>query len=169
LPVLALVSGSILASASVALQTLTHGAVAERGAIEARMAQGARRFSAFAPLLRHTLKAALSPFLQAMSASGLLALPGTMAGQILAGADPFAAATYQVLLTVALAGAGALGALTVALGGVLLLSDRRHRLRLDRLRQVAPSATTTSAMIAGRRLVARIASAWLRRGSGAFP
>jgi len=171
LPVLALLSGSTLASASVALQTLTHGAMAERGAIEARMAQGARRFIAFAPLLRHALKAALSPFLQAMSASGLLALPGTMAGQMLAGADPLAAAKFQMLLTVALAGAGGLGAVTAALGGVLLLSDRRHRLRLDRLRRAAPRprlATRLARWVAaGRRLGGRLP--WLRVGSGALP
>ncbi len=163
LPVLALAGSSTLASAGVALQALTHGAIAERGAIEARIAQGAQRFQAFQPLVRRALTAALVPVLQGMSAS---ALPGMMAGQLLAGADPLRAARYQILLTAVLATAGGLGATVVALGGVLLLSDGRHRLRLDRLRPAAAQSRRPSgASEARRRFAWRIPG--LRFGSGA--
>jgi putative ABC transport system permease protein len=170
LPVLALAGSSALASAGVALQALTHGAVVERAAIEARIAQGAHRFRAFQPLLRRALTAALAPLLQAMSASGSIALPGVMAGQLLAGADPLRAAKYQILLTAVLAVAGGVGAAIVAIGGVLLLSDGRHRLRLDRLHRAAPPArrpigATDSATATSRRLGWRIPG--LRLFSGA--
>jgi putative ABC transport system permease protein len=56
-----------------------------------------------------------------------------MTGQILAGADPFEAAKYQMLILLVLAGASTLGVLAAGLGGVMLLTDPRHRLRLDRL------------------------------------
>jgi putative ABC transport system permease protein len=61
-----------------------------------------------------------------------------MTGQILAGADPAEAAKYQIMIMFVLTGASGLGAFAAAFGGVLLLTDARHRLRLDRL---APSPT----------------------------
>jgi hypothetical protein len=98
-----------------------------------------------------------------MSAS---AIPGIMAGQLLAGADPLRAAKSQILLTAVLAAAGGLGAATMALGGVLLLSDGRHRLRLDRLRRAAaPSQRPSDTSEASRRPAWRIPG--LRLGSGA--
>ena len=72
-----------------------------------------------------------------MAVAGVVTLPGMMAGQILAGADPAEAAKYQIMIMFVLAGASGLGALAAALGSVFLMTDRRHRLRLDR---TAPSA-----------------------------
>ena len=68
-----------------------------------------------------------------MSVAGIVTLPGMMTGQILAGADPAEAAKYQIMIMFVLTGAAGLGALAAAFGGVLLLTDARHRLRLDRL------------------------------------
>ena len=140
LPILAMVTGGTLATAGVALQTVIEGALSERAGIEARMALGAGRFTAFRPLLRRTLQTALTPLFHTMSFAGIAAMPGVMSGQILAGADPVAAAKYQILLLCLVTGAAGLGALFASIGGVLLLTDRRHRLRLDRLmaQQLAP-------------------------------
>jgi putative ABC transport system permease protein len=63
------------------------------------MALGAHRFVAFRPLLRRTIKTALTPLIHAMSAGGFLAVPDMMSGQILAGADQVMAAKYQIALT----------------------------------------------------------------------
>lgn len=138
LTLVGLVGASTLSSASLVLAALTEGARCERSGIEARMALGAHRFAAFHPLLRRTLRAALTPLIHALSATGLVALPGLMGGQLLAGADPTAAARYQIALTLVMAGAAGLGGLVAALAGVLMLTDARHRLRLDRL---APERT----------------------------
>jgi putative ABC transport system permease protein len=133
LALVGLVGASALTGAGLALETLTEGARSERGGIEARMALGAHRFAAFQPVLRRTLSAALTPSLTMLSAAGLLALPGVMGGQLLVGVDPVAASKYQIALALVMAGAAGLGALGAALAGVLLLTDARHRLRLDRL------------------------------------
>jgi putative ABC transport system permease protein len=140
LPILAMVTGGTLATAAVALQTLIEGALSERAGIEARMALGAGRFTAFLPLLRRTLQTALTPLLQTMSIAGVAVMPGVMSGQMLAGADPVAAAKYQIMLLCLVTGAAGLGACIAAIGGVLLLTDMRHRLRLDRLRPQAGGA-----------------------------
>ena len=44
---------------------------------------------------------------------------------------PLEAAKYQIVIMFVLAGAAGLGAFAPRFGGVLLLSDTRHRLRLD--------------------------------------
>jgi putative ABC transport system permease protein len=133
LPIFGMVLGSTLTSISLVLQTLTEGIDRERGAIEARLAQGGTRFAAFAPLTRRAMRTATTPLLNIMSLAGLVTLPGMMTGQILAGADPLEAARYQIVLMFVLAGAAGLGAFAAALAGVFVLSDTRHRLRPDRL------------------------------------
>lgn len=130
LPILGMVLGNALTSASLVLQTLNDAAERDRGVIENRLALGAPRLTAFATILARALKTAMTPLLNSMSVTGVVALPGMMTGQILAGADPSGAARYQIVIMFVLAGASGLGALIAALGGVLLITDRRHRLRL---------------------------------------
>jgi putative ABC transport system permease protein len=143
LPVLGMILGNSLTGVSLALSTLLDLAVRERASIEARLAQGATRRDAFGGILTQTLKTAMLPVINGMSVAGLVTLPGMMTGQILAGADPLEAAKYQILILCAISGASALGALMAVFGGLSLLTDARHRLRLDRL--VAASAPPSEA------------------------
>ncbi len=133
IPILGMVLGNTLTAVSLALQTLTEGVERERAAIEARIALGAPRFEAFSSVLRHAMRTAMTPLLNTMAVAGIVSLPGMMTGQILAGSDPAEAARYQIMIMFVLGGAAGLGALLAGLGGVLLLTDKRHRLRLDRL------------------------------------
>ncbi len=132
-PILGMVLGNTLTSVSLALQVLTEGAERERAAIEARIALGATRFAAFSTVQAKALRTAITPLLNTMSVAGIVSLPGMMTGQILAGADPAEAARYQIMIILVLTGASGLGALAAVYGGVLLLTDSRHRLRLDRM------------------------------------
>jgi len=132
-PILGMVLGNTLTSCSLAPQALTEGAVRERAAIEARIALGATRIEAFGTVLRRALNTAITPLLNVMNVAGIVSLPGMMTGQILAGANPAEAAKYQIMIMFVLTGASGLGAFAAAFGGVLLLTDARHRLRLDRL------------------------------------
>jgi ABC-type iron transport system FetAB permease component len=56
--------------------------------------------------------------LNMMILAGLIALPGTRRGQILAGADPDQAAKCQIVVMFVSAGAAELAALSAARGGV---------------------------------------------------
>lgn len=141
LPILGMVLGNTLTSMTLALQTLNEGAERERHAIEARIALGATRYQAFSGLLRQALRAATTPLLNTMAVAGIVTLPGMMAGQILAGADPNEAAKYQIMIMFVLTGAAGFGAFAAVLGSVMLLTDSRHRLRLERL--TGPEATGT--------------------------
>jgi putative ABC transport system permease protein len=80
------------------------------------------------------------PIVNSMAATGLVALPGMMTGQILAGAEPAQAVRYQLLIMFLIAGGTGLGATAAVLAGALRLTDRRDRLRLDRLAPPKPSA-----------------------------
>ena len=84
-------------------------------------------------LVKAALRAGLIPTINGMSAAGLVALPGMMTGQILAGADPTEAVKYQIIIwffIVAGVGFGMAMALRML---EMRLFDERQRLRLDRL------------------------------------
>lgn len=133
LPIFGMILGNVLTSMSLTFDTLTTAAKRERTAIEARIADGGTRFEAFERVMGDALRSGTLPILNGMAVAGVVALPGMMTGQILAGADPFEAAKYQMLILLVLAGASTLGVVAAGVGGVLLLTDPRHRLRLDRL------------------------------------
>lgn len=133
LPILGMILGNTLTGISLVLDTMTDMATRERPSIEARLALGQDRFTAFEAVLRRALRTGLTPILNAMAVAGVVSLPGMMTGQILAGGDPLEAAKYQIMILFVIAGATALAVTATAIGGVRLLSDERHRLRLDRL------------------------------------
>ncbi|MBF0561436.1 MAG: iron export ABC transporter permease subunit FetB [Alphaproteobacteria bacterium] len=134
IPLLGMILGNCMNGVSLGLSTLTATVAHERPAIEARLALGATRREALRPSTTRALRAATTPIVNAMSALGLVSLPGMMTGQILAGADPVEAAKYQLLIMFLIAGGTGLGAVSAVILGVLRLTDARHRLRLDRLR-----------------------------------
>lgn len=138
LPVLGMILGNTMTGVSLAMNTMTLTASRERRAIEARLALGQSRREAFSDVLNQSLKTGLLPILNAMAASGIVALPGMMTGQILAGADPVQATKYQILIMFAIAGATALGVLIAGIATAYLLTDDRQRLRLDRLQTLKP-------------------------------
>jgi len=133
LPILGMVLGNTMTAVSLVLDTFTETAHRERGAIEAQLSLGAHRYQASRNVLHVALRTGMMPILNSMATTGIVALPGMMTGQILAGADPIEAAKYQVLIMFLIASATALGSFFAGLAGVLLLTDSRHRLRLDRI------------------------------------
>lgn len=133
LPILGMMIGNALAGVTLVLDTITGAAMRERSAIEGQLALGATRMEALQDVLRRGLKAGLTPILSAMSVAGLVSLPGMMTGQILAGADPVEAMKYQVMIMFLIAGATGIAVVLAGLVAVALLTDERHRLRLDRL------------------------------------
>jgi putative ABC transport system permease protein len=133
IPLAGIILGNVLNAASLALDGLLGGVVAQRAAIEAQLCLGATITHAMAPLIRNAVRRGLLPIVNSMSASGVVTLPGIMTGQILAGLDPMEAVKYQILLMFLLSGGSGLAAVAVVLLGARRLTDGRQRLRLDRL------------------------------------
>lgn len=132
-PLSGIILGNVLNGASLALDGLLGGVARERAAIEARLALGAPIREAMRGLVRQSVRRALLPIVNTMSAAGVVTLPGIMTGQILAGMDPLEAAKYQILLIFLLAGGSGLAAVAVVILAARRLTDGRQRLRVDRL------------------------------------
>ncbi|MEE8393590.1 MAG: ABC transporter permease [Rhodospirillales bacterium] len=133
LPLLGMILGNTMNGVALALNTLFNSASRERLSIEAGLALGFDRYKALAGPRREALRTGLTPIVNAMSIAGVVSLPGMMTGQILAGVDPVEAVKYQLLIMFLIAGGTGFGVLAAVLGGVRLLTDERHRLRLERL------------------------------------
>lgn len=133
IPLLGMVLGNTLTGVALGLNTLTATARRDRAAIEARLALGADKWTALGPTLREAMLSGMIPIINAMAATGLVAIPGMMTGQILAGAAPEDAIKYQLLVMFMIAGGTGFGVFAAVYAGAARLSDKRHRLRLDRL------------------------------------
>lgn len=133
LPLLGMILGNTMTGVSLGLNTLTSNAHKEYAGIEAQLALGATMRQAMKPVSREALRTGMMPILNAMAATGVVSLPGMMTGQILAGVDPTVAVRYQLLIMFLISGATGLGVLLAVMAGVYRLTDKRQRLRLDRL------------------------------------
>ena len=134
IPLLGMVLGNTITGISLGLNGLLQGVVQRRVAVEAQLMLGASRREALAPVVRQAMRQALMPILNTMSATGVVALPGMMTGQILGGVAPVEAVKYQILILFLIAGGTGLGAVSAVMLGGWRLFDGRQRLRLDRLR-----------------------------------
>jgi len=97
---------------------------------------GRTRVEALGPVIRQAMRTGFIPIINAMAASGIVSLPGMMTGQILAGVEPGEAVMFQILIMFLIGGATGIGVTIAVLAGAYRLTDERHRLRLDRLKQV---------------------------------
>ena len=67
-----------------------------------RLANGATAHEARSPFMRDALIKSFNPTIASMAVMGLIALPGTMTGQILGGSDPDVAIKYQIMLMISI-------------------------------------------------------------------
>ena len=67
-----------------------------------RLAEGANQYEALLPFWQKSIKAAINPTIASMSTMGIVALPGMMSGQILAGEVPLEAIKYQIAIMIAI-------------------------------------------------------------------
>ena len=147
-PLAGIILGNVRKAAPLTLDGVLGGAERERESIEARLALGTTYWVAIGPTLREAMRRGLVPIIDQMSAAGVVTLPGIMTGQIIAGMDPIEAAKYQILLMFLLSDDSGI---CVLLSGYLAargLSDKRERLRLDRLH--APNSWIFGRLPTGR-------------------
>ena len=133
IPIMGMILGNTMNGVSIGLDRMVSGAVQEKNAIEARLALGSNINEALRDLAKTSLRAGLIPTINGMSAAGLVALPGMMTGQILAGVEPVEAVKYQILIMFLIAGGTGLGLFASVFFARSRLTDSHHRLRLDRL------------------------------------
>ncbi len=133
IPLLGMILSNTMNALSLGMDRLTTSIYDNRAIIEQRLALGESAREAIGAYAKDCLRSGMMPVINSMATAGVVALPGMMTGQILAGASPLDAVKYQIVIWfLILAGCGF--GLAVALR--LLerqLFDDRERLRLERL------------------------------------
>lgn len=116
IPLTGMVLGNAMTAASIAGERLVKALRNNRVEIETHLSLGATATQAIATYRRTAVTAGLIPTINAMTVVGLVTLPGTFTGQILAGAPPLIAAVYQILVMFMLALATLIASLIVTHG-----------------------------------------------------
>jgi putative ABC transport system permease protein len=135
IPLLGMLLGNTMNGIAIAMDRLTTTAWEQREIIEARLMLGQRWDEAISVIRQQAISSGLIPIINAMSAAGVISLPGMMTGQILAGAAPVEAVKYQILIMFLITVGTGLGTLAAVTIGSRRLFDARQRLCLDRLRE----------------------------------
>ena len=98
IPLVGMVLGNAMNSSSLAGERLVSTINRNHIEIETHLSLGATPSQAVAKYCREAIRAGLIPTLNQMMVAGLVSLPGMFTGQVLAGAEPLEAASYQILI-----------------------------------------------------------------------
>jgi putative ABC transport system permease protein len=127
-PLAGLMIGNSMAATVLVARRLVEELRDKRDEVEARLALGQPAEEAARPYVRHALRTALTPQIETTKVVGLIALPGSMTGLILAGVNPFDAVRVQAAVMYLILGSVAATTTVVALGVRRRLFTRDHRL-----------------------------------------
>ena len=108
IPIAGMIIGNAMSSTAVAIDRLFNDMDARQDEIFSLVALGATPREAAYPSIKASIGAGMTPTLATMSAAGIVSIPGMMTGQVLAGADPLAAAKYQILMLMVITAANAI-------------------------------------------------------------
>lgn len=100
IPIYGILMGNMLSSNVIALNTFYSGLIRDQQLYYYLLGNGATRSEATAPFVRQAIIKAFTPAIANMAVMGLVALPGTMIGQILGGSSPNVAIKYQMMIIV---------------------------------------------------------------------
>lgn len=100
IPIFGILMGNMLTSNIIALNIYYSGLKREEQLYKYLLGNGATRSEAQIPFVRQAIVKAFSPLIANISVMGLVALPGTMIGQILGGSSPNVAIKYQMMIMV---------------------------------------------------------------------
>ena len=102
IPISGMILGNMLSANVIAMNTYYGALRRERTNYLFRLANGASAHEARSPFMRDALIKSFNPTIASMAVMGLIALPGTMTGQILGGSDPDVAIKYQIMLMISI-------------------------------------------------------------------
>lgn len=100
IPIFGILMGNMLGVNVIGLNTYYSNLIREKTFYYYLLGNGATVDEATAPFVKRALVRAFSPAIANMAVMGLVALPGTMIGQILGGSTPDVAIKYQMMIVV---------------------------------------------------------------------
>ncbi|MGL5921251.1 MAG: ABC transporter permease [Bacteroidales bacterium] len=101
-PVSGMVLGNMLSANVIALNAFYSGIRRESNYYRYLLGNGATQQEALRPFMRDALIKSFNPTIASMAVMGLVALPGTMTGQILGGSSPTVAIKYQIMIMISI-------------------------------------------------------------------
>ena len=128
IPLAGLMLGNSLGATVLVARRLIEEFHDKRDEVEARLALGQPAADAAHPYVRNALRTALIPQIETTKAVGIIALPGSMTGLILAGVDPIDAVRVQAAVMYLILGSAATTTTVMAVGIQRRLFTRDHRL-----------------------------------------
>lgn len=133
-PVAGMLIGNSIAATVSAARRIVAELSEKRGEVEARLALGQPWQDAARPYVRAALRVAMTASIESTKVVGLVSLPGTMTGLILAGVEPFDAVLVQAAVMYLILGAVAVNVVVIGTGLTRRLFTDDHRLvRLARM------------------------------------
>ena len=131
IPIFGLLLGNMLSVNVVALNSYYDSLKREQSMYYYLIGNGATRWEATMPFLRQAVVKAFNPCIANMAVMGLVAMPGTMIGQILGGADPSLAIKYQMMIVTITFVASMLSLMTT-----IILAQRKTFDKMGRMKDV---------------------------------
>ena len=104
-PIAGMIIGNAMSAIAVAIDRLFADLDSRSNEMFSLVALGATAKEAAFPSIKAAIAAGMTPVLANMAAAGIVTIPGMMSGQMLAGADPVAAAKYQIVVMLMLSAA----------------------------------------------------------------
>jgi putative ABC transport system permease protein len=117
IPLAGMIIGNAMNGASLAAERLASEIRDRQIELETALCLGANAQQAAAPALRSAFRASMIPTINSMAATGIVALPGMMTGQILSGTSPVLAVRYQIAIMCAITAAVTITSLLVLVQG----------------------------------------------------
>lgn len=102
IPISGMIMGNTMTGVSLGVKTFRESMDGQNAKIEALLCIGASPRTILLPFVRKSLETAMLPTLNSMVGMGIVALPGMMTGQILAGTLPTTAILYQIAIMIAI-------------------------------------------------------------------
>ncbi len=133
IPLLGMVLGNSLTGISLGLDRFLGELRNRRGEVETLLTLGATRWESCRDIFAAATRTAMIPILNTMSVAGIVAIPGMMTGQLLAGAPPIQAVQYQIMIMFVIAAAIAIGVVIALSLAFFRVTTTDHQIDWDRI------------------------------------
>ncbi|MFV9511265.1 ABC transporter permease [Tepidibacillus sp. LV47] len=127
IPISGMIIGNAMVVSGLFLNRLKSEIDTRKEEIKVYLALGATSKQAISHVMRNAVKAAMLPTIDGMKTVGLVQLPGTMTGMIVAGANPIEAVRYQILIMYSFTSSAAITAIVLGILTHGLLFNKAHQ------------------------------------------
>ena len=97
-PITGMIASNAMTSVGVGFRTMNSKFTDQRQQVLEKLALGANKKQASLPIIKESIKTAMSPSIDSAKTVGLVSLPGMMSGLMFAGIDPTTAIRYQIVV-----------------------------------------------------------------------